>query len=811
MSGPSGADAGNYVLASSTLTATADITVRTLTVTADADNKVYDAGTDAIVHLHDDRISGDVFTVSSTAAAFDTKSAGTNKTVTVSGISLSGTDAGNYTLAATSITTTADITPASLVPHITASGKVYDGNTTAAIATRTLSGVLGTDVVSLTGGSATFANKNVGTGKTVTGSGFTLSGGDAANYVLSPATAATTADITKRTLTVTATAEDKVYDRTTTATAALDDDRVSGDVFAVLHAGAAFDTKDVGTGKTVTVSGISIGSGTDAGNYQLGNTTATALASITPAPVLPHITAKDKVYDGGTAAEFLTRTLTGVIAPDVVTLTGGTATFANKNVGAGKTVTGSGFTLASADAGNYELVPATATTTADITKRPLAVTAAGIDKVYDATTAAAVTLADDRVSGDMLTLSHAGATFADKNVGSAKPISVSGIAISGGADQGNYQLGNTTATAQADITPASLVPHFTASDKVYDGNATAAITARSITGKLGTDDVALTGGTATFANKNVGANKTVTGSGFTPTGTDAGNYVVNPPTTTTTANITARDLAVTAAGVDKIYDASANATVNLSDDRVSGDVFTTAYAHAAFADKNVGTAKTVSVTGISISGTDAGNYHLTNITAATTASISALAIASHITAAGKEYDGSTAATILTRTLTGVLSGDAVTLTGVTANFADQNAGTAKTVTATGLTLAGDDAGNYSITGSATTTADITQRPITVAANTHTKVYGADEALRRGRPDARLPGARVDRERRRHRPAPVGAGGGGGGDERAGCARDGSPLISYLERPSTSAIIVEPSSRVAMIRKVPAVQFFVPRL
>ena len=46
---------------------------------------------------------------------------------------------------------------------------------------------------------------------------------------------------------------------------------------------------------------------------------------------------------------------------------------------------------------------------------------------------------------------------------------------------------------------------------------------------------------------------------------------------------------ITATGVDKVYDGTTTATVSLSDNRVSGDVFTDAYASASFATKNVGT------------------------------------------------------------------------------------------------------------------------------------------------------------------------------------------------------------------------------
>ena len=60
------------------------------------------------------------------------------------------------------------------------------------------------------------------------------------------------------------------------------------------------------------------------------------------------------------------------------------------------------------------------------------------------------------------------ATFADKNVGTAKPVSVSGIAISG-PDAGNYSS-NTTTSAAADITARTLTVTATGQNKVYDGH-----------------------------------------------------------------------------------------------------------------------------------------------------------------------------------------------------------------------------------------------------------------------------------------------------------------------------------------------------
>jgi hypothetical protein len=87
---------------------------------------------------------------------------------------------------------TADITALSVTGSFTAANKVYDGTTAATIATRSLSGASGGDVVSLSGGTTTFASANVGTW-TVTGTSFTLTGAAAGNYSLASSILATTA------------------------------------------------------------------------------------------------------------------------------------------------------------------------------------------------------------------------------------------------------------------------------------------------------------------------------------------------------------------------------------------------------------------------------------------------------------------------------------------------------------------------------------------------------------------------------------------------------------------------------------------
>src|SRR5213078_4545367 len=129
-------------------------------------------------------------------------------------------------------------------------------------------------------------------------------------------------------------------------------------------------------------------------------------------------------------------------------------------------------------------------------------------------------------------------------------------------------------------------------NRVYDGttNATVTLSDNLVSG----DTLSSSYTSASFANKNAGTAKTVSVSGIAISGADAANYTANT-TTSTTANITARSLLVSAASVNKVYDGNTTATATLSDNRLAGDTLSTSFTAASFADKNVGVAKTVTV------------------------------------------------------------------------------------------------------------------------------------------------------------------------------------------------------------------------
>ncbi len=568
-----GGGSSNYVaVPKGTVTATINASVVPL-VRFSVNDKEYSGTTDASVvffQLNGDNTFRNEFfnglVNANVTASFADPNAGAGKTVTGT-LTLSGPSAGNYVASPVTATTTATIRPRPLtVSGVTADDKVYDGTAAATVHTAgaQLTGVLSGDSVAVgTGAAGSFADKNAGANKAVTVTGITLSGPAAANYTA--ATAAATASIKPKPLAVTGvTADDKVYDGTTAAIvhtdqAAIDATALAGgDSVSVAGAAGSFADKNAGANKAVTVTGVTL-SGPAAANYA-PTATGTLTASITPKTLtILSLVAANKTYDGTTAASIIDRSYSGVLVADLgqVSPSGYTsATFADRNAGTGKTVTVTGIALTGPAAGNYTPSTTTMTTTADITPRPLTVTATARDKVFDGTTVATATLADDRLTGDSLTTGYTGAAFATPDIGANKTVTVSGIAIAGGADAANYALANTTTTATASITAAAvLTPVITVADKVYDGTTAATVTGLSLAGVLPADvgNVTLTAGPASFADKNAGPGKAVTVTGLSLTGPAAFKYALAGTTAAATASIGKATLTVTADSYSRQY------------------------------------------------------------------------------------------------------------------------------------------------------------------------------------------------------------------------------------------------------------------
>ena len=163
--------------------------------------------------------------------------------------------------------------------------KTYDGTTDAAIVTGgTLSANFDGNDLRIVTGSAAYDGKNVGTGKTVFFSGFSLEGDAAENYTLASQPVGTTADITVRPVTVEDLhIQDKRYDGTDRAEYDGEPtlgNAVSGDHVALVKGTPSFTSIRTAEDIAIRFTEFSL-TGADAGNYALTQPTGIT-ASILP-------------------------------------------------------------------------------------------------------------------------------------------------------------------------------------------------------------------------------------------------------------------------------------------------------------------------------------------------------------------------------------------------------------------------------------------------------------------------------------------------------------------------------------------------
>ena len=169
-------------------------------------------------------------------------------------------------------------------------------------------------------------------------------------------------EIAKKDVTIenTAVESTKVYDGTTVAkitSIGTPSANYDGDGLQIVPGTAAYDNKNVGTGKTVTFTGFSL-TGDQAHNYNLVSQPASVTADITAKEITLSVSVKDKDFDGTTKAELDTVTHTDFVAGDDVELVNGEPSFAYPCVRADIPIRFTDFRLTGSDADNYRLTNA---------------------------------------------------------------------------------------------------------------------------------------------------------------------------------------------------------------------------------------------------------------------------------------------------------------------------------------------------------------------------------------------------------------------------------------------------------------------
>jgi len=405
------------------------------------------------------------------------------------------------------------------------------------------------------------------------------------------------------------------------------------------------------------------------------------------------LSASSKEYDGTTLTTVSgTPVLVGVVGTDSVSLTGsGVGSFADKRVGSGKTVTMSGYSLSGDEADQYVLGAISGT--ASITAKP--VTVSGYDLVvkdYDGTRAAELTGTSELegvIDGDDAELGGSPeAVFDTAAVGAGKVVRVSGLVMEG-ADAKNYVL--STVTVAGEIEPKVLtVSGLSVVGRVYDGTRVVLVSGTgTVSGLLAGESATLTGSpVGQLATANVGSGNTVVVSGLSLSGTHAANYRVEAPILS--AAITAKVLSVSGLSVvTRVFNGGLSAEITGTPVLVgvmgSDVVSVSGTAVGRFATAEVELSKLVNVSGLRLSGAQAGNYSLEALSLkgrieAASLTLKELTIRG-LTVTSRVYDGTREVTVSgTPTLVGVNSGDVVQVGGEPEmNFLSAAVGTGKTV------------------------------------------------------------------------------------------------------------------------------------
>jgi filamentous hemagglutinin family protein len=243
------------------------------------------------------------------------------------------------------------------------------------------------------------------------------------------------------------------------------------------------------------------------------------------------------------------------------------------------------------------------------------------------------------------------------------------------------------------VSPAVLTfDTGTVADKVYDGTTAATIGTVNLIGLVGSDTITLNNLAGTYASAAAGTGKTVMLTFTMADGTGkASNYVA---ANTTTAAITPAPLTVSSiTAANKTYDGTTTASVS---NAVLGGVFGTDIVTlnavtGAFTDANAGSDKSVVLSGMTLSGSGAGNYTIGTQTVQTTATITPLVLSVQ---GSKTPDGTAIISGSSLAATNVIGGDVVTFGG-TATLAGSAAGTQTITSFANLT---QNNPNYTLAG-----------------------------------------------------------------------------------------------------------------
>jgi hypothetical protein len=239
------------------------------------------------------------------------------------------------------------------------------------------------------------------------------------------------------------------------------------------------------------------------------------------------ITANNKEYDGliGATLNTSSAALVGVVVGDTVTLnkTSASGAFSDKNAADGKTVTVSNLAIGGSSAGNYALTQPT--TTADITKAPLTVTADAKSRTYgDANPAFTASYSGFKNGETLVTSGVTGSPSLTVTATPSSPVSGSPYAITAGVGTlaaTNYSF--TPVNGQLTLNAAPLTVTTVNKSKTYGDTFNPANYSGTVTGQKNGDSITI----ASYASDGAAPSAAAGAYDITATLSDPGSKLAN--------------------------------------------------------------------------------------------------------------------------------------------------------------------------------------------------------------------------------------------------------------------------------------------
>ena len=412
------------------------------------------------------------------------------------------------------------ITPKIIEPEFIAEDKIYDNNNNVNIKVNIK------NIISYT---AKYINHNVGEQEIIINNIITKGSN---NYKLSSDSYKIRGIIKPRIITVTFSAEDKIYDSTTDCNIQIS--KIEKDIqefnLKLDYEKAIFVSSNIGYHEILVINPVIIGSN----NYELKINKI--MANIYPKKIVLKIIAKDKIYDGTTNANIIFNTEFKIKSYET--------NYNNKNMGTKKIIYVNNIILE-----NNNFIVDNCTLYGNILPKFIEFNFIGKDKNYDGLTKCDGDYTIDINENDIVNCSF-NAEFKNINAGLNKNIIINNLKLYG-KDSINYKISSIN-TNKPSINMVSLNLIFTAIDKMYDKTLTAYVKS----------NINVISYNAQYEDYNVGINKNIKITDIKLDSDQSINYYVND--TFCLGNINPCELTIISNNNTKEYDGTPNINININ-------------------------------------------------------------------------------------------------------------------------------------------------------------------------------------------------------------------------------------------------------